>query len=129
MFNQTITIVNKWFNKTTKANEYKLHTTTGFWSSNQGINISGTDLVKSDGVGVDILLTPAITDGYVSPKVFQTSGTGWTLQKDDYIVKGSVASITDISALKDNYEAMKIVNVAIKDYGSSDMQHIEVSGN
>lgn len=125
MFDKDITIVNKWFNKKTKTNEYKIHPVKGFWSSNEGVSISNTQLIKNDSLIVRILMSEK---GYVTPKEFQESGNGWTLQNDDYLVKGIVDNITTITNLKENYECMKITNVAIKDYGSIDMQHYEVSG-
>lgn len=125
MFDKDITIINKWFNIETKQNEYKISHVKGFWSSNKGISISDTQLIKNDGLIVRILMSE---EGYLSPKEFQTSGNGWTLQNDDYLVKGIVESVSTISKLKDNYECMKITNVAVKDYGSIDMQHYEISG-
>ena len=125
MFDKDITIVNKWFNTKTKTNEYKLSHIKGFWSSSNGITISDTQLIKNDSLIVRILMSE---NGYVIPKQFQEAGTGWTLQKDDYLIKGLVDSVTTISNLKDNYECMKITNIAIKDYGSCDMQHFEISG-
>lgn len=126
MFDKDLTIVNKLFNKVTKQNEYKISHIHGFWSSNNGISISNTELVKNDGFKALILISE---EGYISPKEFQKSGTGWTLQNDDYIVKGIVDKMSTIAELKDNYECMKITNVAVKDYGSLDMQHFEVSGS
>lgn len=126
MFNQDLTIVNKWFNKNTKRNEYKVSHVKGFYSSNNGISINGTDLVKSDGFIARILMNE---EGYKSPKVFQNNPVGWTLQNDDYIIKGIIDSVNSISEIKDNYECMKITKVAIKDYGSFDMQHYEISGD
>ena len=125
MFDKDITVVNKWYNRETKQNEYKLSHIKGFWSSNKGITISDTQLIKSDGLIVRILMSES---GYVSPKTFQESGKGWTLKNDDYLVKGLVDSVTTIANLKDNYECMKITNIAIKDYGSPCMHHFEVSG-
>ena len=129
MFDKDITVINKWFNKTTKMNEYKIHHLKGFWSSNDGISISDAQLVKSDGLIARILMNEA---GYIEPKEYQKLSTindEWTLQNDDYLVKekieGEVKSINDIL---DNYECMKITNIAIKDYGSSDMQHFAISG-
>ena len=119
-----ITIVNKWFNKKTKENEYKIHHIQGFWSSNEGISISNTNLIKSDGLRVFIF----DYDGYISPKEFQEKGTGWTLQNDDYIIKGKIEEINSISEIKEKYECMKITNIADKDYGSIDMRHFEISG-
>lgn len=125
MFDKELTIVNKWFNKKTKQNEYKINHIHGFWSSNEGVSISNTELIKNDGFKVLILMSE---DGYINPKEFQKNGIGWTLQNDDYIVKGIIEEITTLASLKENYECMKITNVAIKDYGSLDMQHYEVSG-
>jgi len=125
MFDKDITIVNKWFNIETKQNEYKISHVKGFWSSNKGISISDTQLIKNDGLIVRILMSE---EGYLSPKEFQSKNIGWTLQNDDYLVKGIVDSVTTIADLKDNYECMKITNIAIKDYGSVDMQHYEISG-
>ena len=125
MFDKDITIVNKWFNKETKINEYKISHLKGFWSSNKGVTISNTQLVKSDGLIVRILMSEK---GYVNPKEFQKSGIGWTLQNDDYLIKGIVDEITTISSLKSNYECMKITNIAVKDYGSISIQHYEISG-
>ena len=129
MFDKDITVINKWFNKTTKMNEYKIHHVKGYWSSNDGISISDTQLVKSDGLIVRILMSEA---GYVNPKAFQklsVVNNEWTLQNDDYLVKGKIEdAFTSISEILDNYECMKITNVSVKDYGSEDMQHFAVSG-
>ena len=131
MFNKDLTVINKWFNKKTKQNEYKISHINGFWSSNNGISISNTELIKNDGFKALILIDEKNQneEGYISPKEFQKNGTGWTLQNDDYIVKGIVEEITTIANLKESYECMKITNVAVKDYGSLDMQHYEASGS
>lgn len=123
MFNQDLTIVNKWYNKDTKKNEYKVHPVKGFFSSYNGISISGTDLIKQDGFVAYILKSE---EGYQTPKEFQLNPTGWTLQNDDYIVKGIIGDISSVSEIE--LEKMKITNVAIKDYGSSDMQHYAIKG-
>lgn len=129
MFDKDITIINKWFNKTTKMNEYKIHHLKGFWSSNDGISISDTQLVKADGLIARILMSEA---GYIDPKEYQkltTINDEWTLQNDDYLVKGKIEiEVKSINDILDNYECMKITNVAVKDYGSSDMQHFAISG-
>ena len=126
MFNQDLTIVNKWFNKETKQNEYKIHHLKGFWSTSKGISISGTNLVKTDGLTARILMSEI---GYQTPKEFQNNPVDWTLQNDDYIVKGIVNEVTTISKLKEDYqECMKITNIAIKDYSSESMKHYAISG-
>ena len=125
MFDKDITVVNKWFNKATKQNEYKLHHLKGFWSSNKGISISDTQLTKNDGLVVRILMDEK---GYVIPKEFQNNGIGWTLQNDDYLVKGIVDNVSTIAKIKEDHECMKITNISVKDYGSIDMRHYEISG-
>ena len=125
MFDKDITIVNKWFNKQTKKNEYKIAHVKGFWNSNEGISISDTNLIKSDGFKALILMSEK---GYVTPRFFKENGLGWTLKNDDYLIKGIVEEVTTISNLKDNYECMKITNVSVKDYGSLDMQHFKITG-
>lgn len=110
-------------------NEYKVHHVKGFWSSNEGISISDTQLIKSDELIARILMSEA---GYVTPKAFQELSIisdEWTLQNDDYLVKGKIEdTFTSINEILDNYECMKITNVAIKDYGSDDMQHFAITG-
>lgn len=126
MFNKDITIVNKWFNKETKKDEYKISHVKGFWSSDDGISINGTQLIKNDGVIVRILMSE---QNYHSPKEFKTNGIGWTLKNDDYIVKGLIDKINTLTKLKSEYDdVMKITKVSVKDYGSLDMRHFEVSG-
>ena len=66
--------------------------------------------------------------GYVNPKSFAGEEGTWTLQNDDYLVKGIVDNVDTITTILDNYECLKITNVAIKDYGSNDMQHFAVTG-
>ena len=119
-----ITIVNKWYNSKTKKNEYKIKHIKGFWSSNQGITISNTNLTTNDTLKVFIF----DYNDYLTPKEFQEKGTGWTLQNDDYLINGIVDTVESISKIKENYETMKITNVANKNYGSYDMQHFEVTG-
>lgn len=125
MFDKDITVINKYFNKSTKLNEYKVHHLKGFWSSNSGISISDTQLVKSDGLTVRILMSER---GYVNPKSFAGEDGTWTLQNDDYLVKGIVDNVDTITTVLDNYECLKITNIAIKDYGSDDMQHFAITG-
>lgn len=125
MFNQDITVVNKFFDKQTKKNTYRVNFVKGFWSSNEGISISNVELIKNDGLKAIILMSE---QGYVNPNDFQNSISGWTLQNDDYLVKGIVSSVTTIADLKEKYECMKITNVSVKDYGSPDMRHFEISG-
>lgn len=124
MFNQDITVINRYIeNKTPK---YKVSYIKGFWSSNDGISISGTQLTKADGLVARILMNEK---DYQKPKEFEQSHSGWTLKIDDYLVKGKVENFTTIAKLLEDYqEVMKITNRATKDYGSKDMWHWAVTG-
>ena len=66
---------------------------------------------------------------YQKPEDFRKEQKTWTLQNDDYLVKGKVLDFTTITKLLENYrEVIKITNVAIKDYGSKDMWHFAITG-
>lgn len=126
MFDKDITIVNKYIDKETRKPKYKVSHIKGFWSSNDGISINGTQLTKADGLTARILMSE---EGYQKPKDFKENQTGWTLQNDDYLIKGKVENfITITKLLEDNQEVMKITNIATKDYGSEDMWHWAITG-
>ena len=140
MFDRDITIINKYFvNEQTgtklvnnvetpvysKVMKYKVSHIKGFWSSNESISINGVDLIGSKRTIVRVLFNEP---GYVKPGSY--NGTGWTLKNEDYVVKGGldISSVSSITNVLDNYECLKITDVSIKDYGSSDMWHYEISG-
>lgn len=125
MFNKDITIINKYIDKEHKP-QYKVSHIKGFWSSNNGISINGTQLTKADGLIARILMSE---EGYQKPEDFKENQTGWTLQNDDYLVKGKVENFTTITKLLEDYqEVIKITNIATKDYGSEDMWHWAITG-
>lgn len=127
MFNKDITIINRYIdaNHTPK---YKVSHVKGYWSSNSGISINGTDLIKSNGLSARILMSQ---EKYQEPRDFEQNQTGWTLKKDDYLIKGNIQSseiIGSVINLLKDYETMKITNIATKDYGSEDMWHWTITG-
>lgn len=125
MFDKDITIINKYIDKEHKP-QYKVSHIKGFWSSNDGISINGTQLTKADGLIARILMSE---EGYQKLEDFKKSQTGWTLQNDDYLVKGKVENFTTITKLLEDYqEVIKITNIAPKDYGSEDMWHWAITG-
>jgi hypothetical protein len=125
MFDKDITVINRYVDET-RATKYKLSYIHGFWSSNDGISISGTNLVKTDGVSARILMSEP---KYQNPKEFLESQKGWTLKNDDYLVKGIITNFTTITDLIANTsDVMKIKNIATKDYGSEDMWHWAITG-
>ncbi|MBP3463759.1 MAG: hypothetical protein J6K45_04685 [Clostridia bacterium] len=129
LFDKDITIINKYFDKETKTMMYKVSYVKGFWSSNDGISINGTQLTKNDGLSARILINDSRNAKYQVPKEFEKEQKTWTLQNDDYLVKGIVKDFTAIAKLlEDCQEVMKITNVSKKDYGSKDMWHFAITG-
>lgn len=128
MFDKDISVINKYIDKEHKT-QYKVSFVKGFWSSNDGISINGTQLTKNDGLSARILIKDGRNEIYQKPDDFKREQKTWTLQNDDYLVKGKVADFTTITKLLENYrEVIKITNVAIKDYGSEDMWHFAITG-
>lgn len=126
MFDKDITIINKYVDKETRTPRYKVSYIHGFWSSDDGISINGTQIRKSDGIIVRILMSEP---NYQKPENFKVNQTGWTLQNDDYVVKGKVEKFTTIVKLLEDYqEVMKITKIGTKDYGSKDMWHWAITG-
>lgn len=129
MFDKDISVINKYIDKEHKT-QYKVSFVKGFWSSNDGISINGTQLTKNDGLSARILINDGRNEIYQKPDDFKREQKTWTLQNDDYLVKGKVADFTTITKLLENYrEVIKITNVAIKDYGSEDMWHFSITGS
>ena len=126
MFDKDITIINKYVDKETRAPKYRVSHIHGFWSSDDGISINGTQLTKADGVIARILMSEP---NYQKPEDFKVNQTGWTLQNDDYLVKGKVEKFTTIPKLLEDYQdVMKITKIGTKDYGSKDMWHWAITG-
>ena len=128
MFDKDITIINQYIDSNHKK-AYKISHVKGFWSSNDGIAINGTQLTKNDGLSAKILINDSRNAKYQKPEEFLKEPKTWTLKNDDYLVKGIVKDFTTSTELKENYqEVMKITNIAIKDYGAEDMQHFAITG-
>lgn len=128
MFDKDITVINQYIDANHKKT-YKVSYVKGFWCSNDGVSINGTQLTKNDGLSARILMNDNRNGEYQKPEEFKKEQKTWTLQNDDYLVKGKVADFTTITKLLENYrEVIKITNVAIKDYGSEDMWHFAITG-
>ncbi len=129
IFNKDITVINQYFDKTERKTKYKVSYVKGFWSSNDGISINGTQITKSDGLSARILINDSRNETYQKPEDFIKEQNTWTLQVDDYLVKGIVENFTTPTKLVENYrDVIKIENIAIKDYGSQDMWHFAITG-
>ncbi len=129
LFDKDITVINKYIDKETRKPKYKVSYIKGFWSSNNGISINGTQLTKNDGLSARILMNDSRNDEYQKPEDFIKEQKTWTLQTDDYLVKGIVKDFTTPTKLVEDYqEVIKIKDIAIKDYGSEDMWHFAITG-
>ena len=129
LFDKDITVINKYIDKETKKTKYKISHIKGFWSSNDGVSIKGIQLTKQDGLNARILMNDSRNETYQKPEEFEKEQKTWTLQTDDYLVKGILENFTTITELLDNYrDVMKIISVATKDYGSEDMWHFVITG-
>lgn len=129
LFDKDITVINKYFDRTTRQTKYKLSYVKGFWSSSDGVSINGTQLVKADGLIAKILINDSRNKTYQKPGDFKSNQKTWTLQNDDYLIKGKVVNFTTITKVLEDYkEAMKITKIATKDYGSEDMWHWAITG-
>lgn len=129
LFDKDITIINKYIDKETRKSKYKVSYVKGFWSSNDGISINGTQLTKNDGLSARILMNDSRNTLYQKPEEFEKEQKTWTLQTDDYLVKGLVEDFTTITKLVEDYQdVIKIKDIATKDYGSEDMWHFAITG-
>ncbi len=128
MFDKDITVINQYIDSDHKK-AYKISYVKGFWSSNDGVSINGTQLTKSDGLSARILMNDNRNKPYQKPEEFKKEQKTWTLQNDDYLVKGKIEDFTTTTKLLENYQdVMKITNIAIKDYGLEDMWHFAITG-
>ena len=129
LFDKDITVINKYYDKIAKKTEYKASYVKGFWSADDSMSISGTHLIKNDKTIVRILINDSRNEAYQEPIEFKRNAKTWTLQNDDYLVKGIVEEFTTIANVLDSYrDVMKITNIETKDYGSEDMQHWAIMG-
>jgi hypothetical protein len=128
VFDKDITIINQYIDNNHKKS-YKVSYVKGFWSSNDGISINGTQIIKNDDLSARILINDSRNAKYQKPEEFRKEQKTWTLQNDDYLVKGKVEKFTTITKLLENYqEVIKITNIATKDYGSEDMWYWAIKG-
>ena len=117
------------FNRNTSSGQttYKKHVIDNvFWDDSLGANLN-MGYENADKVNIFIPFNKNNMSEYVEEK--QYSGTGWTLQDGDFIIKGEVNE-TEVSGIKDlkAYEVFTITVRDKKDFGSKDMQHFEIRG-
>lgn len=123
MFNNDITIFNKVYDEETRSDKY-LRTVL------KGVHVEKTNAgQKNDSkviVSDSLFVSIPFLDNYVTPKKFQESKKGYTLQNTDIIVVGIVdKDITSLKDLKRLDDVYTVNSVEVIDY-SRCLNHIEV---
>lgn len=123
-----VTVFNKYYDKMARSESYKstvIEATA--WQEVKAVNVAKSGMQDADSVTVFI---PFMQEGYKQPIPWETAPeSGWTLKEGDILVKGKIdytGASADIFTTYDN--AITITSVDTYDYGSSAMQHWEVSG-
>jgi len=109
MFNQDITVYNRY--EDDDFEKYNKTYLKGHWESSQGVKLGGVQVTLDN--KITVVLPYDLTD-YVPSDEYK--GTGWTLRKGDYILKGKGNDISDYDDLKHELEVMTIDEIAIVDY-------------
>ncbi len=129
MTNTGMSVFNKFTDNNKNVRFKKHYIENVFWDDSQGIN-RNTGSEKEDKVNVYIPKNKNDLSKYKKPKEYAKTGTGWTLENDDLIIKGKVEE-TEVKGIKElsKYEVFTITLVDDKDFGSPNMHHFEIRGN
>jgi hypothetical protein len=123
--NADVTVFNRLFDKATKAYIYKKAIINGVWWYGQQKASIDKDSVHSADVYV-VRIPKEHTTGYVLPEDY--TGEGWTIQKDDYVVKGiypgEIARPADLQ--KERRQAFKVTGWTDDRIGRN--PHIKIEG-
>lgn len=127
--NTGMSVFNKFTNPATKEVKFTKHYIDNvFWDDSTGINRNqGSN--SDDKVNVYIPKLQNDLSEYKTPKEYAKDGIGWTLENDNFIIKGQVEE-NEVSGIKElsKYEVFTITLVDNKDFGSPNMQHFEIRG-
>lgn len=123
MFSSDITIFNKVYDEETRSDKY-LRTIL------KGVHVEKTNASQKNDSKVivrdSLFVSIPFLDNYVTPKKFQESKKGYTLQNTDIIVVGIVdKDITSLKDLKRLDDVYTVNSVEVIDY-SRCLNHIEV---
>lgn len=132
--NSNITIYNKYFNKSTRLDDYQRTVLKGvFWEDRKATNRLQSGLQDADEVSIIIPFKVSSGKRYLSPREFEKvedKSSCFTFQEGDRIVKGDIDFEIDgkVSDLDKEYETFTITSVDTKDFGSKHLRHWEVGG-
>jgi hypothetical protein len=131
MFIHSCTVYNKWFNPSTRRDEWRRTVLTGvFFDNTRGVNFNKTGSSSADKARVLIpFAANAGSKTYKDPIAWATfPDYSWTLQSGDRIIKGQVTYevIFKPSELDERYnDVLTVTGVDKKDFGGG-MAHWEV---
>lgn len=134
--NSTATLYNHYTDKETERTVYKRTVITSVnWQEVQKTNVTDKGLVSADQINIFIPFN-ADFEGkeYISPKEYKRLSDKdkekyFTLNNNDYIVKGEISEDVPIEKIKQSYDNVStIISVLICDNGSPSIRHFEVGG-
>lgn len=142
-----VTVYNAYENVDTLKNEYNITVLKGvFLDISKGANVMKSGLENADSATLFIPFDVLAMNGktgrqqtYLEPKQYENLGdksAHWTIRtggttsgKDCFFVKGEVVEDADFQEINQNFDNVFRVNaVDVRDFGSADMRHWEVSG-
>ena len=131
--NATATLYNHYTDPTTERTVYK-RTFLGkvSWNVLQKTGFENKTLISDDMASIYIPFNSITDKTYIDPKAFRKLSDEdkehyFTLDNDDYIVKGEIDSSLSFDSVKKTNETYNIISVRISDFGSKRMHHYEVS--
>lgn len=130
MFNKSITLFNKHFDKSTRTDIYKRTILNDVHVEiNRSSHMKDKEMAASDGIFVAI----PFSGDYMKPKEYQSLdnvGNKWTLQEGDLVYYGifenEIESTKDLKGLDDVFTISSIDTV---DYSITGQNHYEVYGS
>lgn len=131
MFNDTVTIYNKYLDGTTE--KWQRTVLSGvFWDSSKGAVVRKTGISSADGLMLIVPMDVKPGRTYVKPKAWEAMAdkTGaWTLQSGDTVILGDISYevVKSSKELQQFDDVLTISNVDTRNYGGG-MAHFEVSG-
>lgn len=143
----TVTVYNAHENMDTLKNEYNITVLEGvFLDISKGANVMKSGLANADSATLFIPFGIHAVNGvtgreqtYIEPKEYERASDKspyWTIReggtssnKDCFFVKGRVIADMDFQEINAYYDNVyRVSSVDLRDFGSPEMQHWEVSG-
>lgn len=111
LFNKDLSVINKYYDKNERKSKYKITHLKGFFSSDDGISINGTQITKADGLSARILIYDSRNPEYQTPGEFEKEQKTWTLNSDDYIVNGKIYGCSNPTEALEKYGSSNVLKI------------------